>query len=201
MSYLQLSGAIYASALTKSTQRLSTLTQPIENSDLLLAHRMVLKLLTNPLVTADQLALAHQLNSWLRFYDAEPADLDGLNRYEQIAPLLQKSLELRPTWPHTYLMLANATVDLPEKQKLLVTARQFGPVNPNVTLYELQLGFEQWEYLATPDKAALASKLVNATKNHKLRMMLNARLPYTFARTKICNLLKFNQIYLDNCKG
>jgi hypothetical protein len=96
-------------------------------------------------------------------------------------------------------MLAQATQSDAEKQKLLRLALRFGAATPQVILYEIQLGFEQWDQLHRQQQAELASLLLSTVMSYKNKLLLNEQLPYTQSREKICNLLAFNKIYLTNC--
>jgi hypothetical protein len=163
-----------------------------------LASSMSQKLLRNPLITAEQLIQVHQLSAWID-YTNQLSSEEGLS-VSDTSPLLQLSRELRPTWPYTYVMQGQLASSQQQKSELLALAEHFGPSNPQVNLHKVLLGFERWDSLSTQDQSELASEALRIANNHKQKVELNNQLLYAPARARICNLLRFNQINLDNCQ-
>jgi hypothetical protein len=197
-AYLQLSASIYAQGVTKSTRLMQTVSNAEIESHYKLASNMMLKLQNNSFASADHYIQLHQLGLWLQFRATE---MSTPNLHYPTGALLQQSRTLRPTWPLTYIMEAKQAATPQQKQRFLALAQRFGPVEPQVELYEIQLGFEQWEQLNRAQKALLARKLMQNVSIYKQKVALNDQLPYTPAQEKICNLLKFNHINLSNCRG
>ncbi|USD67033.1 hypothetical protein [Vibrio sp. SCSIO 43136] len=119
---------------------------------------------------------------------------------EELKYILFRSRNVRPTWYNTHLLIAHATTENTSKIQHLNYAKMFGNSTPKVVAFDFNMRFDKWDMLDKEEKINLILQFLSSVQNYNIRLMINHTIGLSIGSARMCNLLKFNEVYLPNCK-
>ncbi|AXY02852.1 hypothetical protein D1115_17840 [Vibrio alfacsensis] len=188
--YLSLHNALTTNAIESRLEYFSTQSHPIlRPNDAKLGE-------LNPNVST---SLAHGLNSFVLF-NQWLSYLNGDEAYssESIA-LLTSSAHIRPTWSNTYVELAKLSSNSALAHEYQQFALKFGPYMPTSQLLMIDQTFTNWPTSDVKHQVEASKNLVTIARIWRHRPALNTMITYSEGKSRMCNLLAFNNLKVQAC--